>query len=434
MSLDFPKYALICAALLAGTVNVALAEDVTYEQILDDPDNIDLNYQYAQQQAVKGDLEQAAAALERILLLQPNYDNARLFYAIVLFRLDDMQGSKRELELLQDRPLSPSQQSEVRKYLAQAVSRSKTTRVFGYVTTGFRVDSNPDLTTESVVDLNGNQLGNNSQTDVAFVANAGVRMEHTIPGGAGNFIFIEAAGDLNEQFQVSEADYVDGGAKLGATLFFGDLEVTANGFADVLSLEGQLYRASYGGNLQFSYAVTPRLDVFVSGGLGYEDYYRVSEDSAGSARDGWLTRASTGFSYLTSETNKVVARVNGYFKDAAFESYSYDALELVLSDTWLLGRGQYIKGIVSYRWLDYRQANPIYSPFMAQQDELFKARLAYGAPVGTLLEFVNLESPEAIADINFQIGVNYLDQDSNIPNYIANSLSADVLLTKRFEY
>jgi len=60
--------------------------------------------------------------------------------------------------------------------------------------------------------------------------------------------------------------------------------------------------------------------------------------------------------------------------------------------------------------------------------------LAYGVPVDTLLDLVNVEHGSATSGLNVQIGANYLNQDSNIPNFDADSLSADVLFTKRFAY
>ena len=195
-----PVLVLVSALLLGAVAVPAAAEDVSYDRILANPDDVKLSYLYAQQQVIKGDLEQASAALERVLLLEPNWDTARLFYAAVLYRMDDMLGSKRELELLLDRPLNPAQQREVKKYLALATAKSKRTRLTARMTGGFKVDSNPDLTTSSSNDLNGNVLDTNSRVDGAFLATSRIRLEHTIPNGTGSYGFIELHSNLNEQF------------------------------------------------------------------------------------------------------------------------------------------------------------------------------------------------------------------------------------------
>ena len=428
---------LIKKLLITGTVLLAMlgsvaAEDVTYEEILASPDDLELNYLYAQQQVIKGDLQQASSALERVLLLQPNWDNARLFYALVLYRLGDMEGAKRELTILSDRPLSPSQAREVRKYLALATSKSKTTRVTGRLTTGFRVDSNPDLTTDSTNDLNGNPLNTDSRVDGAFAATSMIRIEHDLQDGQGSYLFIQGDGNLNEQFEVSEASYITGKVKAGASVFIDDLKITPYGTASVLTLDGQVYRTDVGGGARADYSVNPRFTVFAAGSGVYQDYRVVSTDSVGSARNGWLARASGGVIARTSDRSRFAARISGYFKDANNASYSYDAVEIAASHMLLLGRGQYVVATASYRWLDYDQPDPTYSATVTRMDELFKGRIAYGLPLDLLLENLSVTPPEATSNVNLQVGVNYLNQDSNIPNFVADSVSADILLIKRF--
>ncbi len=410
----------------------AMAEDITYDDILANPDDLQLNYRYAQQQVIKGDLQQASTALERALLIQPNWDNARLFYALVLYRLGDMAGANRELTILSERPLAPAQQREVKKYLALSSSRSKTTRVSGRISGGFRVDSNPDLTTDSANDLNGDPLDPDQETDGAFVAGAKVRVEHDIEDGQGSFFFFETNGDLSEQFQVSEASYLTGDVRAGASLFHGDLEFKPWGIASVFSLDGQVYRTEYGGGGKLTYSINPRLSVYAGGSGVYQDYRVVSSDSVGSERNGWLGKVSGGFVAHASERSKFSGRITGSFKNADNDSYSYDGVEVALSHLMLLGRGQYLVTRASYRWLDYDQPDPNYSSTVVRRDELFRGRIAYGLPLGLLLENINVTAPDAAANVNLQVGVNYLNQDSNIPNFDTESVSADILLIKRF--
>lgn len=424
----------VCALLMGVFLTPATAQTVTFDEILANPDDVKLSYLYAQQQVIKGDLEQASAALERVLLIEPNWDTARLFYAAVLYRMDNMLGSKRELELLLDRPLNAVQEREVKKYLALTTAKSKSTRLTARITGGFRVDSNPDLTTSSSNDLNGNVLNTNSRVDGAFVAASRVRLEHTIPDGAGSFGFIELHSNLNEQFSVSEADNLNARLRAGASLFHDDLQVTPYVLGALLTLQGDLYRSEYGGGLATQYVVNPQLSVFGGAEGIYQDYNVISTNSIGNARNGWLAEASAGATYRSSEKNRITARIKGYLKDARNDSYSYDSIELSIRDVLLLGRGQYISGTASYRWTNYDQPDPTYSATVTRKDRIFKARLAYGLPLGTFFEWIKVPTGEAVSDVNFQVGVNYLNWESNIPNFNADSISADVLFTKHFTY
>ena len=426
------KKILTTGAVLLALIGSAEAQDVTYDDILANPDDLQLNYLYAQQQVIKGDLQQAASALERVLLIQPNWDNARLFYALVLYRLGSMEGAKRELTILTERPLGPSQAREVRKYLALASSKTKTTRVSGRLATGFRVDSNPDLTTDSANDLNGNPLDTDNRVDGAFLATSMIRVEHDLQDGQGSYLFIQGNGNLNQQFEVEEANYITGSVKAGASFFIEDLQITPYGKVGVLTLDGQHYRTDYGGGARAAFSVNPMLTIFAAGSGMYQDYQVVSTDSVGDARDGWLATATGGLTARTSDRTKFSARISGYFKDAENNSYSYDAVEIAATQLFLLGRGQYVIASASYRWLDYDQPDPNYSTTITRQDELFKGRVAYGLPLDLLLENMNVTPPEATSDVNLQVGVNYLNQDSNIPNFVADSVSGDILLIKRF--
>ena len=71
-------------------------EPVSYADVLRDPDNVGLNFRFARQQVRRGDVKGSAATLERILLVNPSLAQVRLFYAVVLFRLENLNESQRE--------------------------------------------------------------------------------------------------------------------------------------------------------------------------------------------------------------------------------------------------------------------------------------------------------------------------------------------------
>jgi hypothetical protein len=73
---------------------------INYPDVLKDPDNIVLNFKYAQQQIRDNNVLGAAATLERILIIDPSIHKVRLLYAVVLFRLDNLIEAKRELTAL----------------------------------------------------------------------------------------------------------------------------------------------------------------------------------------------------------------------------------------------------------------------------------------------------------------------------------------------
>ena len=57
---------------------------IPFKQVLSAPDNVQLNIDYARQQIAAGDLKEAGATLERILLLNPTLYDVRVLYGLVL--------------------------------------------------------------------------------------------------------------------------------------------------------------------------------------------------------------------------------------------------------------------------------------------------------------------------------------------------------------
>ena len=116
------KLALVIAfAVSTSTASAANISEyngpvITFEQIYANPDDQDLNLNYARQQAALGDYLTAAASLERMLYTQPNWDSARLFYALCLYHLDDLEATRRELNILKTRPLSADQRKLFKSY------------------------------------------------------------------------------------------------------------------------------------------------------------------------------------------------------------------------------------------------------------------------------------------------------------------------------
>jgi hypothetical protein len=117
----------IAVAIASGsTGGVARAADgPSFDQVMAAPDDVKLNVGYAEAEAEAGHLLQAAAALERVLMVDPNQADARLLYAVVLYRLDDLQNASDQLRLLDSRALTPLQRAEAARYARLIAHRRK---------------------------------------------------------------------------------------------------------------------------------------------------------------------------------------------------------------------------------------------------------------------------------------------------------------------
>ena len=95
---------------------------VTFEQVLANPDNPKLNLKYAKQQARKGNLERAISTMERLLIAEPAWDEARFYYMTLLDKVGDETAAMQQLAILEKRPLSAGLRGKVSGYRSKKVS------------------------------------------------------------------------------------------------------------------------------------------------------------------------------------------------------------------------------------------------------------------------------------------------------------------------
>ena len=81
--------------------------DSTDADILAHPDDIVLNFRWAKAQLARGEVRGASATLERILVLDPDLAPVRLYYAIVLYRLDSLDEARSQFDRLLQMNISP---------------------------------------------------------------------------------------------------------------------------------------------------------------------------------------------------------------------------------------------------------------------------------------------------------------------------------------
>jgi tetratricopeptide (TPR) repeat protein len=141
---------------------------VTFADILANPDDIELNLAYAQNQIADGNVQGASATYERILLIQPENARVRLLYAIVLFRLDSLKEAERELLTISKLKMPAGLRSQIDHYLKQIKLRSKATRYSFMVSAGGQYDWNKNSAPSSnqllVADLLGTLDGDDRRT------------------------------------------------------------------------------------------------------------------------------------------------------------------------------------------------------------------------------------------------------------------------------
>lgn len=428
---------LVAAACLCGwlapTCGLAQTQpvEVTFEDVLAQPDDLEINFAYARQQADAGKLEQAAGTLERLLLLRPDWDAARLFYASVLYRLDDLEGAKREYEILEGRDLTPEQAREVERYLHLATAGAKPTRISGSVSAGAAYDSNPAAipATGLAAPRRRGERG-----DASAVAAGELRVEHELATGQGDLLFVQADGWTKRQSEIGIADVAIGRIEAGATLYGGDLSITPRGIYAATMLADESYLQEYGAGLAAGYVVSPSLTLLSDVIWLSQDFRDVSFSTVDGRRSGTMLSAGGGFSARLTQRDTLTLQAFHLDKEAEDPAFAYRGFEIRASNLLLLGQGQYIWSELRYWRNDYEAPDPRYDPGRAREDHRLLARLAYGVPLGTLTDLFGGTRSGSLDSVNLQVSGSYYRQDSNIRSLDLENWGMEFLVTKRFEF
>ena len=121
------KLVLISTFLLITTSVFSYEKNITYMQILQKPNDLDLNLKYAQQQGKMGNYKQTISTLERLTMIYPENIEIKLYLLSVLVQVDSPEKANTIIEEMKLRTdLSPEDletlkeiEEEIRNKMAQ---------------------------------------------------------------------------------------------------------------------------------------------------------------------------------------------------------------------------------------------------------------------------------------------------------------------------
>ncbi len=405
-----------------------VASDPDYGLVLRAPDDVEFTLAYAQKRANAGDLIGAAAALERLLLNKPNWHTARLFYAAVLIRLDDLQAAKRELALLKDVQLTPDQTAEVAKYLRLADHKTAKTRFSGQASVGFAYDSNAVAALANAVNLGaGIPLVDDG---LSFLASANLSAATQLGGSAE--LFGSLSGISKTDISGPDQRYARGDASIGIGFVAAGFGVRVAALARDVSIFGNQYEFDYGGRVE----VTRRLDTRSAINANVEVVDQSYDEPAfavnplnGNARDGVRVDGTIGISHRLTARQTIAFDVGFEDKDAGYRPYAYSGPHATLAYSALLGRGSYLSVVGSVR--DYRYKAPdLLFTTVRRNDVRSFARFALGAPLSAFT--ASGSTADFREHLILEGALSYTRRDAKFPYLDYDSVGAETRLIYRF--
>lgn len=410
------------------------AEPVTYAEVLADPDNIDLNFRYALTQVRNGNVRGAGATLERILLLRPDLAVVRVLYAIVLFRLDNLDEAERELLAVRDLEMSDDLRNQIDRYLDEIEQRRQRTRFTLLVSLARQFDWNrnaaPNSERRLVTDLptvttgedsRHTDWGNNGFTQLSFEHDLGLQSRHMM---IGDLVYYES-----DQTTLDDLDLQAITGTFGYRLDFTPDTITPTVTYEHIRLSREKYMQSLGASVDWRHELTSTW--YVSGGVKvkYQAFNGITGNTAATERSGRYVGLTGGTSYALSPTQRI-ALFAEHARNGAARSYNaYVRNEIGVSHTQLFEGGDFLLSSATLAQDRYDDRDPAISA-RTRRDVTGRLRLTYGIPWGTLFP----DSPEGWKDFTLTASAEAFRQVSTITNYTYNNYRFSLGISRRWEF
>lgn len=410
--------------------------DVTYDDVLRNPDDIDINFAYAQIQIARGDVRSAAATLERILLVNQDLPRVRLLYAIVLYRLDNLDEAERELRAVRLLEMPPSLRAELDRYLEQIELRRKRTRYSMTASLGFQYDWNRNAAAASGVNLASDlpaTLDGHSRRRQDQSINAVTRFDvsHDLGYQARHRLNGSLSYYRGEQVHLSELDLQAASGEIGGVYDLSPVAIVPTLYGRRIMLANQFYSYNQGMNLRGEHQLTGDLQGFIFTEAERQIYKSIGESTTAHEKTGPQFTFGGGFNYALNPEMKAGVELSSIRKFAARNFNSYDGEAVTVSHTWLLGDGMFLLSAASFEIDRYWESDPSVSE-MTRRDRIGKLRMTLGIPVTTLIDEEG--SIPFLRDLTLTLGGEALRQSSNLTNYTYNNRRAAIGLSKRWEF
>jgi hypothetical protein len=295
-------------------------------EVVADPTNLDLAFEYAALSARLGEFEEAISTLERMLIFAPGLPRLQLELGVLYFRL----GAYETAQLYFDAALSgPNVPDEVRAnvapYLAAIRERTAVSHFSGVIIGGVRWQSNANAApTGRVVNLNG----------IPFVLDETATGDPDFHGFlTSNFFYSH---DLASQGDRFEANLLTYGALYAehqeintglAELTFGPsfnlerigMENAALGVYGILNgvtLEEDVYLSAFGAGTIVSKLFGGRTRASVRSEYRHEEYYDSPRRPTASDRTGERYRGTTSLQHQLTSRFEIFTALEGEIRDA----------------------------------------------------------------------------------------------------------------------
>jgi len=186
-------------------------QDALFQQMLSNPANLDVTFAYADVSAELGDNEAAVAALERMLLFNPNLPRVDLELGVLYFRMGSFKAAQSYFDRAKSFNPPPEVMVRVDEYLGKIHSADKTSQFSGYFFLGtqYQTDANVAPGSPMIHSPIGDILLSSQfvkHTDLDLFATGSVTYSYDLGNQDGDTIEATGTGFANHYLQFKRLD------------------------------------------------------------------------------------------------------------------------------------------------------------------------------------------------------------------------------------
>ena len=224
LSLNRIKILIISTLLSIATSALSSEKNITYMQILQKPNDLDLNLKYAQQQGKMGNFKQTISTLERLTMLYPDNVEIKLYLLSILVQVDSPEKANSIIEEMKlRRDLEPEDLETLVEIEEELKDREPS---LWRITADLSVGA---LYTDNVNSVSKTRLKYDSDSTVGFnsakydrTLSGGLGLSATRPIGEESSLLLNASHSSSEQYQETDDDFQSYGFTLGLDTTLGN--------------------------------------------------------------------------------------------------------------------------------------------------------------------------------------------------------------------
>ena len=199
-----------------GTGTSINNKNITYMQILQKPNDLDLNLKYAQQQGKMGNYKQTISTLERLSMIYPDNTEIKLYLLSVLVQADSHEKAKTIIEEMKLRKDLNSEDLETLNEIEEEIKDKEPGlwKLYADYSLGAVHSDNVNSVPSRRLKFSSGSLGASNAARFDRTLSGSVGFTATRPVGEESSFMINLAHTLSEQYQETDDDYQSYGLTL----------------------------------------------------------------------------------------------------------------------------------------------------------------------------------------------------------------------------